>query len=863
MNRRPCDGPVPAPARCSTPSWAPLLAILLAAFATGLAWVAAVAPCVAAGEDPVVLNRRWAEQAFATAAASQQQPENSLLLIREGFPGDTKIGRCAAGGPLRLGEKVYRRGIGVNSHSVLRVVLAQPAARLVATIGLDRNADGTAASVVFHVVVDGKDAFTSKRLRPNGQSQAIDVPLGGARRFDLVVDDGGDGRSWDQGDWADAKVVLQDGRELWLDELVRDWEATGGLPFSFVYGGRPSTGFIDQWKRTVEEKQLDATRRQRCLTLTDPATGLELRAEATIYTDTPGVDWTLHFTNRGKKETPLLEQVKAVDVRVATGVEGPVTLHRLVGSPCRVDDWAPLKDVLAPGKSIEFAPAAGRSSNAACPFFNLQWKGGGVITAVGWSGQWAARVGHSGRVATIQAGMQNLRLKLRPGESIRSPRILQLYWSGDDPFTGHNLFRRTMLAHVVPRIDGRPATPPIAHLSTSFYELNGSTEANVLSHLESIRGLGFEVFWLDAYWTKGGFPRGMGNYGFPLERVEPRDRFPGGLKVIGKAAHEAGMGYLMWFEPERVHRGTYIAREYPDWVISPAGDGSGHLDLGNPEAREHITKYLIAAVKEYRLTWMRIDYNIDPLPFWQFLDKQSPDRVGMAEIRYIEGLYRLWDDVRAAHPQLMIDNCSSGGRRIDLETCSRSIPLWRTDATIDPLFRKDFNQAALQNQLMTAGLSRYVPFSVSGQMGATPYLFRSGSNAGIAFCEDCRAKDYPRELLRGAIEEAKRLRPYYFGDFYTLSRPTASPADWCVLQYHRPEEQDGMVLAFRRHRSPYVEFACKLRGIDPAANYEVATSRGYDRTPPVRMPGSELGKLSIRVDACPGSAVVEYKKTPK
>jgi alpha-galactosidase len=638
--------------------------------------------------------------------------------------------------------------------------------------------------------------------------------------------------------------------------------ANRALPFSFVYGGRPSAALLDQWKCNVEEKTLDATRRLRCLTLTDPATGLEVRAEATVYTDTPGVDWTLRFTNRGDKDAPLLEQVRAVDVRVAAGVQGPLTLHRLAGSPCRVDDWAPREDPLAPGQAIEFAPVGGRSSNAACPFFNLQWKGGGVITAIGWSGQWSARVAHAGGAATIQAGMQNMRLKLHPGESIRSPRILQLYWSGDDPFEGYNLFRRTMLAHVVPRIDGRPATPPIAHLSTSFYELNGSTEANVFSHLDSIRGLGFEVFWLDAYWTKGGFPEGMGNYGFPLERVEPRDRFPRGLKAVGEAVHAARIGYLMWFEPERVHGGTYIAREHPEWVISPSGDGSGHLNLGNPDARKHITEYLIAAVKEYRLAWLRIDYNIDPLGFWQLMDKKDPDRLGMAEIRYIEGLYRLWDDVRAAHPGLLIDNCASGGRRIDLETCSRSIPLWRSDNTCDMLDHKPatVQLAAIKNQLMTAGLSRYVPFSVSGQMGSSPYLFRSGSNAGIAFCEDCRPQEYPRETLRRAIEEAKRLRPYYSGDFYVLGEPTARPDDWCVLQYHRPRQSDGMVLAFRRHGSPHEEIACRLRGIDPAASYEVTISYGYDRPPPARMPGSELGKLPIRIRDCPGSVVVEYKK---
>ena len=125
--------------------------------------------------------------------------------------------------------------------------------------------------------------------------------------------------------------------------------------------------------------------------------------------------------------------------------------------------------------------------------------------------------------------MQHLRLSLRPGESIRSPRIMQLYWSGGDQYRAYNLFRRTMLAHVVPKCDGQTVTPPIVHLSTSFYELNGTTEANVLSHLEAIKGLGFEMFWLDAYWTRDGFPAGMGHYGFPIERVEPRDRFPRGI----------------------------------------------------------------------------------------------------------------------------------------------------------------------------------------------------------------------------------------------------------------------------------------------------------------------------------------------
>jgi len=811
-------------------------------------------------DTEVSFNRQWAERVFA------ESPEpvvwdNQLTIVHEDAPGDTKIGRCAAGGPLRLGEKRYTRGIGVNSHSVLRVTLAQPAARFIADIGLDRNVDGTIASVAFHVAVDGQDVFATEVMRPADGVQTIQVPLNKAHQFDLIVDDGGDGRGFDQADWADARVVLQDGSEIWLDDLANQWQIGAGLPFSFVYDGKHSSEFIGGWKRKIQVEAIDPTKRRRTLTLTDPNTGLEIRAVATIYNDTPGVDWTLSFTNKGSKDTPILEQVKAVDVAIKTGISSIPTLLMLRGSSCAIDDWLPYDESLPQGKRIDFAPAQGKSSLGACPFFNIAWGGGGVITAIGWSGQWCAAVEQAkGGTLRLQAGMQNLHLSLHPGETIRSPRILQLYWFGNDVFQPYNLFRQTMLNHIVPKVNGKTATPPIVHLSTSFYELNNSTESNVLSHLEPIKGLGFECFWLDAYWTRDGFPNGMGHYGFPLQRAEPPERFPRGLKPISDAAHQEGMGFLMWFEPERVAKDTHIAREHPEWVISPNNDGSGLFNLGIPEAREYMTRYLLTVIKEYGLDCLRIDFNIGPLPFWQFLDQQDPNRVGLAEMRYVEGHYQMWDDILGTYPHLFIDNCASGGMRIDLETCSRSIPLWRTDATIAPLNNLDFQQAALQNQVMTAGLSRYMPFSTSGQMGATPYLFRSGYNAGISFCEDCRPADYPRDLLKKGIAEGKRIRKYYFGNFYPLSEITTSAKDWCVMQYHRPTEQDGMIMAFRRHQSPYASFICNPHEIDPEADYEVTQAHTYELSQPMMMKGAELQWFKAEIDHCPGSLVIEYRR---
>ena len=816
--------------------------------------------------DPELrFNQLWGEKVFADGAGPPTG-NGYLSILHEDLPGTMRAGHCAACSPdteqsrIRVGSKTYSHGIGVASRSTVRVSLTRPGARFLADIGLDRSVDATVGSVRFRVEVSGKEVFVSDIMRPSASAH-VDQALNGAREFDLTVDTGGDGGDFDVADWADARVVLEDGTHVWLDELASQWQVGTDLPISFVLGGRPSSELLPHWTRTVQRREIDASKRGCTVTLSDPQTGLELRAEAIIYTDVPGVDWTLHLTNRGTTDSPVLEQLKALDVAITPGLGYAPVLQRLHGSTAAVDDWLPFDEDILPGKPIEFAPRDGKPSQGACPFFNVAWPGGGVITAIGWSGQWRASVEQEKQgPLRIQAGQQNLRLSLHPGETIRSPRILQLYWFGEDPQAACNLFRRTMLQHVVPKVNGATVVPPIVHLSTAFYESNGSTEQNVLAHLQSIKGLGFEVFWLDAYWTRGGFPDGMGHYGFPLQRAEPPDRFPRGLGPIADAAHQEQMRFLVWFEPERVAAGTEIAIEHPDWIISDGSNSSSLFNLGLPAAREFMTKYLIAAIRAYGMDWLRIDFNISPGPFWQALNRQDPDRVGLAEIRYVEGLYRMWDDILRAYPNLSIDNCASGGMRIDLETCSRSLPLWRTDGTITPLMGQDFNQAALQNQVMTAGLSRFVPFSTSGEMGATPYWFRSGFNAGISFCEDCRPPGYPRALLKQAIAEGKRIRKYFFGNFYPLNEVTTSPEDWCVLQYHRRAEADGMILGFRRHRSPYSSFRCALREIEPGASYRVTSYRGYDGSRPVTMKGAALREFEVAIEDRPGSLLVEYRK---
>jgi alpha-galactosidase len=787
--------------------------------------------------------------------------DSRLVVLHEDVAGDTKKNLSSAGSELKVGEEIFDKGLGVSPNTTLRVELTKPAVAFKAEIGVDQFCDSIPSSVRFRVEAGGKDLFVSDPIRASQGRRLIDIPLGGIQAFNLTVEAAPGSRGGGRSDWINGRVLFQDGSQLPLDELADAWGIDTDIPFSFTMDGQPSRVFLNSWKRDVHVEQLDSSRIRRTITLQDPNTGVEVQAVATVYTDTSGVDWTLYIANHGSRDTPVIEKLNALDVAIRPGIGTPPVLQRLHGSYARFDDWQPYDATLKPGERIESGPTTGRSSSVDCPYFTLQYGGGGVITAVGWSGEWQAETEwqRDGKLR-LQAGMKNLHLSLHPGESIRSPRILQMYWFGSDREGAFNLFRETMLSHIMPKIDGEVVRPPIVHMSTSFYEMNESTQDNVMSHLDSIKDLGFEMFWLDAYWTKDGFPEGMGNYGFPINRVEPADRFPHGLRPIGDAVHRDRMKFLVWFEPERVFRGTYLAKEHPEWVVTLEGTGNALYNLGVPEAREYMTKYLVEAIKAYGIDCLRIDFNFDPAPYWKRLDTKTPSRTGLAEIRYVEGLYKMWDDILKTYPNLFIDDCAGGGQRIDLETSSRSVPLWRTDGTIEPLLDLDYNQAALQNQVMTAGLSRYVPYSTSGEMGATPYLFRSGFNAGISFAEDVRSTTYPRELLRQGISEGKRLRKYFAGHFHTLGEVTTSPEDWCVLQYHRAAEQDGIVLAFRRHKSPYESFRTALREISSDGNYRVSLYHGYDADKTVTMTGAELQNIRLDIADSPGSLLIEYKR---
>lgn len=817
------------------------------------------------GDRPrdVAVMRQWVDAVFENALQPKEEHDRLVVLRRS----HKILRRCTVWDtPLQLGQQVFPHGLFMDAPAAVQVRLTRPAKSFSAIVGIDNNrstqGNPDAGSARFHIEVAGKSEFSTPVLRLRDEPTRIQVSLEGALEFVLRVDDGGNGRGWDQCSWADALVTFADGTECYLDELpIEPPESIA--PFSFVLDGRSCTAFLKQCKRSHSRQRLDdKTIETYCYQ--DPDSGLAFECVVTVYDDEPAVDWICYVENRGQQASPIVENLLPVNVDLAgLSEQTAVTLRWSQGDNNCAEAFLPHDDPLGSGESRRFSPHGGRSSNGAgggvLPFFNVHGGNIGWIVAVGWSGQWKAEFSRdaSGRLSFL-AGMEHTRFRLSPGERVRTPRVVLLRYEDDEMIAGHNAFRQLVLRHYWQQEDGKPAIPPVCHNTAATVYRSGkeATEANQRTIIAKAAELGCEAYWMDAYWYPRPWHTNVGNW-FPRP-----DDFPHGLKPLGEASHVAAMKFVLWFEPERVWPGTAFDRDHSKFLIELDDSGNRLFNLADPVARRWLTDFLDERIKRWDVDIYRNDFNFDPLPFW--LANDRAEGVGLTEIRYVEGLYRIWDELRERNPGLTIDNCASGGRRIDLELCSRSYPLWRSDFNdIGEGLKGEayWPQMGRASQVHVGGLSLYLPIHAGPLWSMEPYNVRSCMSGTVVLYDRILKDGFPEELARQGIADVKELRPYFLGDYYPLLELTPDQSDWWAYQLDRPDLQEGIVLAFRRPESEETKAVVQLRGIDGDSGYEVSvTGESYEQTPYRVMRGEMLQELEITIPKQPGSALIRYRR---
>jgi len=787
-------------------------------------------------------TRRWIAAKFDGTREVRPVPAGLAVIANY-----QEVQRNARDGqPLKIADRQYPRGIYCHAPSQLLVRLPGPGAAFTAAVGIDSNGNYSGGSVVFTVGVGGKEAFRSKLMVRGEPAALVKVELNGATQFALSVEDGGDNFYSDQASWAEAKATLADGREIWLGDLPLvsagrapfDTEA----PFSFQYNGQPSAAWLKSWPKTRTSRVLDEARTEQVQIWRDPNTGLEVRCVAVVYQDFPTVEWTLWFKNTGTADTPVLSDIQALDTRFERSGAEEFVLRHHKGTFVRADDFEPLTTVLKPRLGARFAPPGGRPLGHVFPYYNLGWAGEGVVLAVGWPGQWAAQFQRDEAIGLrVSAGQELTRLKLHPGEEIRSPLIVLQFWQGDW-VRAQNVWRRWMLAHNVPRREGKLPPPMMPAVSGNQFPGLLCNEADEIRYIDRYleERIPITHWWMDAGWYKN-----RGDWTSTGTWEVDTNRFPRGLRFISDHAHAKGLELIVWFEPERVTAGSWLAEQHPEWVLG--GRQGGLLDLGHPEAWRWLVNHFDRLITEQGIDFYRQDFNMDPLGAWRAND--APDRQGLTENKHVQGYLAFWDELVRRHPNLLIDSCASGGHRNDLETLRRALPLLRSDYIFD----------SVGEQGHTYGLAFWMPYYGTGFIDFNTYIFRSLMGPDTTLSCDARRRDLDWDLLRKLVAQWQQVVPNYFGDFYPLMAYNLDNTAWLAWQFDCPETGSGIVQAFRRADSVYRSLELRLRALNPQAEYEVTD---VDTHRPSRIPGQALLEhgLVIELPTRPAAALVTYQQ---
>lgn len=470
----------------------------------------------------------------------------------------------------------------------------------------------------------------------------------------------------------------------------------------------------------------------------------------------------------------------------------------------------------APNNTKCFKNVSGRSSDGMMPFFDVTACDNGYITAIGWTGDWKAEFQKQKDGIAMKSGLKDTYFYLKPDEKIRTSSVLIMkYTKAEDKY---NKFRRLIKEN----FSHRACTLSERDGLLAFELWGGLPSREMNKRLEELRrhDIKFDDIWIDAGWygscTKcddafsGDWASHTGEWEINTSV------HPGELLDVSESAKAMGAKLMLWFEPERALDGTKIVTQHPEWFLSIGKSRSKILNYGNDAARSYVLELLSEYVRKLDLSCYRQDFNTSLTEYFKGNDEEN--RRGITEIKHICGMYKLWDELLSAFPELIIDNCASGGRRIDIETLKRSLPFFRSD------YQCNFNENSEVLQAHNSGISKYLPYNgcISKTKNNT-YAIRSSysSSWGAGFYnavfQDMTEDDFA--WAKKITDEYRSIRKYFTMDFYNHGSCEFDPTSWTVWQYHDGKAQSGIIMAFRRSESPFESVKVSLKGLTKDKTY--------------------------------------------
>ena len=384
--------------------------------------------------------------------------------------------------------------------------------------------------------------------------------------------------------------------------------------------------------------------------------GFRIDHHVKVYADTALLEsWQ---TFRVTSDSPL--HVTRLD---SFSLDIPAAAYDLLHFTC---DWGQeFEPVRAPlSSAVILETRTGRSSKGQHPWFALfrDSEAKTVLSAsIAWSGNWIFRFEPlADGVYRIGGGLHdwNFSKDLRQGESIQSPSVILTL--GRDLDDTAQQYAEVGRRYWYPR-NALSTSLPVEWNHWWSYEDADINEAVFLANVEAATQLGIELCTLDAGWF------GTSEHWYQLrgdwDHVNT-ERFPHGIRALSDAVHAKGMKFGLWCEIEGLGQQARLARTHPDFPALRDDAPLGYVCFGNPGAEEWAYQTLSRLIRDYDCDWIKLDFNVDPGAGCNRTDHGHGAGDGLFE--HYQGYYRLLDRIRAEFPEVVLENCSSGGLRIDL-----------------------------------------------------------------------------------------------------------------------------------------------------------------------------------------------------
>jgi alpha-galactosidase len=306
------------------------------------------------------------------------------------------------------------------------------------------------------------------------------------------------------------------------------------------------------------------------------------------------------------------------------------------------------------------------------PFVAVEDTVAGVVwgAQLAWAGSWQMEIFRQHDDVCISGGLADREFghwmkTLAPGESLTTPPATAACVLGTlDDLCDRLTAVQQRAADTHPEIE-RDLPVVFNEWGTTWGD---PRHEKVLAIARRLKGFGVKYLVIDAGWYK---TDGLQWWNSQGDWIPSADLFPQGLEATAAGIREQGLIPGIWFEMEVAGRSS-AAYQLTDHLLRrdgvPVTAGERRFwNLNDPWVVDYLSEKVIRLIERCGFGYLKVDYN-DSIG----IGCDDPDGVGEGLRKQICGIHRFIERIRGRLPGLVIENCSSGGHRLEPSMMSRT-----------------------------------------------------------------------------------------------------------------------------------------------------------------------------------------------